>query len=106
MAARDPKDERIATLEKQVSELVDALVKLAGERPIYVPRQLPHYPPAPVIPYYPPVIVTPTTTWPGPWTTTTSVSGIPSASGDFIWYDNGVGACAGVVSEPFCHTLA
>ena len=105
MAVRDPKDERIATLEKQVSELVDALVKLAGERPVYVPCQLPHYPPAPAVPYGSPVVTT-------PWITTTvstrTVANGAASPADygFVWYDNGVGACAGVVSEPFCHTLA
>lgn len=91
MTARDPKDERIATLEKQVSELVDALAKLAGERPVHGHCHLPHYPPAPAIPYYPPVIVTPNTTWPGSWTITST----GTATGDgFVWYDHGVNAQA------------
>ncbi len=105
MAARDPKDERIATLEKQVSELVEAIVKLAGERPSVVPCQLPHYPLTPAIPYYQPGIVTPNVTAPAPYTVSTSVSGAPSGGADIIWYDRGIGA-SGMASEPFCQALA
>lgn len=60
MTARktDPRDARIAELEEQVADLVDALVRVATEHPAC---QLPHYPmpaepPAPVTPWpYPPV---------------------------------------------------
>ena len=49
-ATPDERDEKIAKLEKQVSDLVDAIVQLAGERPVYIPCQMPHYPqPSPVI---------------------------------------------------------
>jgi len=54
-ATPDERDEKIARLEKQVGDLVDAIVKLAGERPVYVPCQIPHYPQ----PYYP--------SWPQPY---------------------------------------
>lgn len=70
----NPRDERIAALEKQVSELVDAIVKLAQERPTYVPCLRPHYPAAPVIPYYPPWTVPPNITWSGTYQTSGSGS--------------------------------
>lgn len=106
--AADPRDERIAALEKQVAELVGAIVKLAQERPVYVPCPLPHYAPTlaiPSIPYYQPGTVTPNVTAPAPYTVWTSVSGALSGGGDIIWYDRGIGV-SGMISEPFCQPLA
>ena len=43
----DPRDKRIAELEARVDKLVDAIAKLASERPTVV------YPAAPYVPYVP-----------------------------------------------------
>jgi hypothetical protein len=43
----DPRDKRIAELEARVDKLVDAIAKLASERPTVV------YPVAPYVPYVP-----------------------------------------------------
>ena len=43
----DPRDKRIAELEARVDKLVDAIAKLASERPSVV------YPVAPYVPYQP-----------------------------------------------------
>lgn len=102
MATRDPEDERIATLEKQVAELVDAIVKLAGEGPLLVPCQLPHYPPAPVVPYYPPVVATPNTTSGAPYT----YEGPPAPVYWGAGTDSVSVTVSGMSSEPFCHLVA
>jgi hypothetical protein len=50
----DPRDKRIAELEARVDKLVDAIAKLASERPTVVALPYPVAPYVPTVPYYPP----------------------------------------------------
>ena len=79
--ASETPDDKIARLEKTVLDLVDAIVKLASERPMYVPCGLPHYPAQPIYPYNPNYYqIIPNATYPGYQPNTRTITSTGGAS--------------------------